>query len=448
MLIFGKGEVIDGKYLVDGLCSSSGGMGTVLFVTPLTGAFGCTVVLKYCSGTDEEYIKRFRREVRLLGTFKGNTKVVQIFDQNLEHEPPYFVMKYYPDGDLSNRADVLRASFETQEKYFLQMVDCIQELHSRNEYHRDIKPQNFLLDGDQIVVSDFGLSTEVGSGTAFTSSSVFWGTQGYMPPEFMSGGFKNADASGDVFMLGKTMYAVLTGRDPMYIVGDGVPPPLLHVIERCCSVSKDNRYQSLSEVKQSLVAAYDVLLNRGGPFGKAKHLLSAIEDQLKRENRYDSTQVMSFVEQLSMLEPSDQIRVCRDLWPRFFSVMAQAPVSAVLPKFLSIYEALVEGKDYAWSFAEIIANNMTFVFNSDAALNQRARALHLAIRAAYLMNRFAAMDTCRAMVQSVTSEPLGFEVAAVLLNNRDTFIAGFEPSECASEAIRSALLQIKKQMNL
>src|ERR1700693_6062376 len=137
--MFNAGFVFNGKYRVDGLCSDGGGMGTILHVTPLHETPGYRLVLKYCNDNNEEQIKRFTREVRLLSTYRGNSKIVQIIDQDLNHDPPYFVMKYYADGDLSKLATQLRGSLEFQENCFLQMIDCVQELHSRNEFHRDIK---------------------------------------------------------------------------------------------------------------------------------------------------------------------------------------------------------------------------------------------------------------------------------------------------------------------
>jgi eukaryotic-like serine/threonine-protein kinase len=441
-----KNDIIDGKYRVDGLCSDSGGMGTILFVTLLKAKGGSKVVLKYCKDADEEQLKRFRREVRLLATFKGNEKVVQVVDQNLDHDPPYFVMKYYPDGDLSQRGTSLSGSYAAQEQCFLQMIDCIRELHAKNIFHRDIKAQNFLVDGDRIVVSDFGLTTEIGSNTAFTRSSAWWGTHGHIPPEFMhAGGFKRADAPGDIFMLGKTLYSLLTDRDPLYIVGDGVPPPLLYIIERCCSVAKDGRYQTLSQLKQSLVAAYDVLLDRAGGLGKVRQLLSAIEDRLEQEAKYRSADVVKFLEQLGLLEEGDQGAICRDLSPRFFSIVGQQPFAGSLAGFLRIYEKMVAGQNYSWSFAETIAANMRAIFDRDTVPpGDRARALQLAIRAASYMNRFAAMDICTSMVTSIEEESLGFHVAAVLIENRETFISRIEVSACQCEAIRSAVRQIRQ----
>lgn len=438
--MFDAGDVIDAKYIVDGVCSNAGGMGTVLFVTPRKNIPQFRVVLKYCKDTAEEQLKRFRREVRLLASFKGNSKVVRIVDYNLDYDPPYFVMKYYEDGDLFKHASTITQSLEAQEHVILQMIDCIQELHSRDEFHRDIKPQNFLLDGDQVIVSDFGLTTEIGSETGFTRSSVFWGTHGYIPPEFLTGGFKHADAAGDVFMLGKTIYVLLTQRDPLYLVGDDVPAPIFHIIERCCSIPKAQRYQSLSELRQSVVAAFDVLLSRAGGVGKVKQLLSAIDDRLEQDHKYTTLEVSQFVEQLALLDERDQIKICYEIPQRFFAVIRQQPVISSLPEFLAVYDRLVESQDYSWSYAETIAKNMKTIFSGeDVPVPHKALALDLAIRAACYMNRFAAMDTCREMITSVDDETLGLQVAGLVTKHNDTFVGGIEPSECRSDSIANAL---------
>ena len=325
------------------------------------------------------------------------------------------------------------------------MIDCIHELHSRKEYHRDIKPQNFLVENDEVVVSDFGLTTEIGSHTAFTKSSVYWGTHGFIPPEFLHGGFKYADASGDIFMLGKTMYVLISGRDPVYLVGDDIPSPVFHVIERCCRIPKEQRYQTLAELKQSLTAAYDVILGRAGKLGTVKQLLSSIEDRLAQERKYNSIEVFKFIENLALLEEVDQIRICLELSHSFFSVVSQAPMKDHLADFLHAYEKMVDSCDFSWSYAETIANNMRTIFSGDnVAAAQRVIALGLAIRAAHSMNRYAAMDTCQAMVTSVQDELLGLAVAALLAEHSETFITSIEPSECQSESIRNALRKLQQ----
>ena len=138
------GDIVDNKYKVIDVCSNSGGMGTILFVEDLGNKLPFRLVLKYCKENIPEATQRFSREIRNLDNFKGNSKVLQIHDSNLEHNPPYFVMQYYPDGDLKNIAKSLVSNVQLQEETFYKMIDCISELHTQGYQHRDIKPENFL----------------------------------------------------------------------------------------------------------------------------------------------------------------------------------------------------------------------------------------------------------------------------------------------------------------
>jgi hypothetical protein len=73
------GSIIDGKYVVVDILSSEGGMGEILRVHAQVDPTQ-TFALKYCLATDAEPLDRFRREVRLMSEFVGNSKVVQILD--------------------------------------------------------------------------------------------------------------------------------------------------------------------------------------------------------------------------------------------------------------------------------------------------------------------------------------------------------------------------------
>jgi len=440
------GDVVDGKYRVDGLCSDSGGMGTVLFVTPLTGSFGFNVVLKFCKNLSQEELLRFCREVRLLASCSGNSKIVHVVDYNVsDHDPPYFIMKYYPDGDLSKIIPTIQASPELQETVFLQMIDCIYELHSRNMFHRDIKPQNFLIDGNQLVLSDFGLSTEVGSSTGFTRTSMYWGTQGFIPPEFLSGGFKHVNAASDIFMLGKTMYVLVSNRNPMYPVGDNILPQVFFIIERCCHLQQDRRYQSLAELRQTVVSAFDVLLGRASGVGSAKQLLSQIASLLKSENKYIPGDLAKFIEIFAVLNDKDKVKLSFEMPKPLFSVLGNTSMATHLPIFLSAYSHMVETKEYGWSYAETIAENMREIFyGSMASITDKGTSLELAIKASIYMNRFAAMDTCREMIVHVSDEKLGFIVARLVLDFDEHFIRSIEPSECKSDSVANAIRQIRE----
>ncbi|MGB3212455.1 MAG: protein kinase [Desulforhopalus sp.] len=442
---FDTGDLIDDRFEVKGNCNDSGGMGQILFVEDTSGVLKGTLALKYCKELGNEYVKRFKREVRLLESFSGNSKVVKTLYSNRKHDPPYFVMEYYSEGDLTSIVDGIINDLAQQERIFNQMIVCISELHASGVFHRDIKPQNFLLKDGNIVVSDFGLGMEPESSSRFTSSSMFWGTQGYLPPEFHSGGFKYADATSDIFMLGKSFYVLLTKQNPTYLMDGLVHPALFHVIERACELDKNKRYQTLPELKQALQMAYDSIMGRGGSLGEVNILISTINDRLENEKKYSSAQVKEFINKLSLVDPDDQIRICLELKRPFFTILNNDKLSSELKSFLKSYKKMIESDQYGWSFAENIADNMRVVFSSPNLDNKvRARCLELAVDAAIRMNRFAAMDTCVAMITSVADDKLGVHVGAIIQKYKDSFLFNIELSQCKCESIRASIRVIQQ----
>ena len=437
------GDVIDAKYSVLDVCSDTGGMGTILHVQPTAASHAYQIVLKYCKATDDASIVRFRREVNYLAGFKGNSLVIQILDANLGLDPPYFVMKYYPEGDLSRLAGKIQADVAFQEVVFNKMLDCIAELHAAGFQHRDVKPQNFLVEGDRIVISDLGLAKEIGAGTTFTESHEVWGTHSYLPPEFAAGGFKAATPPSDIFMLGKTFYSLLTGRDPLYLADTGIHPAVYHVIERCCDMEPQNRYQTVPELRQDLKLAYDVIVGRANGIGKARQILSQILARLNSDRKYELCDVVAFLDLLAMLPDDERSAILEDLPRVFYHVLAQEPVASKLGKFLDQYEPFVEDAVYTWSYAETVANNMRIIFEKSANTKHRARALDIAVMGAVSANRFAAMATCRDMITSVTDDDLGLAVASIIAKHRGSFISGTEPARCHNDAVRNAIRAVQ-----
>lgn len=444
--MFEKDTVFDEKYLIEGVCCESGGMGSLLFVTPVKSKTTQQLVLKYCKIEDEEIRNRFRREVRLMTQFAGNTRVMQIIDYNLESEPPYFVMPYFENGDLTQISNSLKTDVAAQEDIFNQMIDCISELHLNGIYHRDIKPHNFLRKDNLLVVSDLGISYEINSPTGFTQSSIFLGTREYLPPEFLaSDGFRTAEATSDIFMLGKTFYNLLTERDPTYLSAENIPSPIFVVIERCCTIDKKGRYQTLAALRQSLTSAYDVVLGRVIGSSLAIVTLREIMDKLQSTSQFATADVHKFIEQLAMLDLNDAHQLCMELPEELFNLLAQPTIQTHINRFLNVYRDMVENATYAWSFAETVARNMKQLFESThTAPIVKAEALEIAIVSAYKQNRFAAMETCQRMITTIIDDELGQRVREVLIRNPRYFISSIQLSNCKSAAIKDAIIQINK----
>ena len=432
-----ENQIIDSKYKITSICSDAGGMGTVVHVQPVAGSIAFPVVMKYCKATDEESRLRFVREVRYLAGLAKNPHFVEVVD--LTHSPPYFVMKYYKDGDLLGLISDLSKNAVKQEQVFNQICDCIAELHLHGYTHRDIKPQNFLRDGSHVVVSDFGLAKAVGLGTTFTMSDRFWGTQGFMPPEFHKGEFKSASPKSDVFMLGKTFYALLTGRDPTYLASDDIYPALFHVIERCCSLKAHDRYDSIASLRQDLTLAFDVILGRADALGKARQKLAAIMGRLESENKYDSKQVCELLDTVAKLEQGERNALLSELDKKMFLVISQEPCESHIGKFLDDYFEYAQAAVSSWSYAEVVADMMQVVFNRSKDSRHKTRALEIAMKCAEKANRFAAMATCRVMVVSTPNDDLGVAVAAMLRKHKFSFLTSVETTSYQSDAIRNAI---------
>ncbi|MDR7273138.1 hypothetical protein J2X20_005823 [Pelomonas saccharophila] len=442
------GQVVDDRFEVKGVCSAAGGMGAVLHVRDRQDPDGPRKVLKFCKDTSPEMLTRFRREVRLMYELRGNPHVMTIHHCNVDHSPPYFVMDFYERGDLFNITGEIQSNFEAQERVFMAMLDCVEALHERDVFHRDIKPQNFLFDGSRLVISDLGLSAEVESMTRFTRSADAWGTAAYLPPEFhMPGGFKSADAASDVFMVGKSFYALLTGVEfPFYMQQDHpqVPKQLRPIIERCCRQEKGQRYNAIADLRASLRHAYDAIHGRVDGPPTAAGLLTMITKRLGTSGDFSTEQVHQFIEELQGLDEDSNKEICFNIPQDLCQFIAQQLPPADHVAFLKAYRVMVDTGDYGWSFAETIADNMArFFYCAEVKPAEKTEALRIAIIGAHNMHRFAAMETCMAMVKAIDDDELAQYVRDLIVEFQDLFIADTDPNVCRSIAIRNALVSVR-----
>lgn len=129
----------------------------------------------------------------------------------------------------------------------LDVCRALQELHALGIVHRDVKPENILLQGDKAVLIDFDASRLHKSNTS--SDTRIMGTTGYAAPEQY--GFSQTDARADIYSLGIFINEMLTQKHPSTCLAEG---PLLPVIEKCIEVNIHRRYQSVAQVIAALEA--------------------------------------------------------------------------------------------------------------------------------------------------------------------------------------------------
>lgn len=206
---------------------------------------------KKLTSSSPEAIKRFGREVRLLNTL-DHPNIVKILGKRLETAPYFYVMPLYQNS-LEAMLPALVCDIERIDDIFSRVLDGMEYAHSQGVIHRDLKSGNVLLNSDtDVVVSDFGLGRRFDAETTRqTATGYGLGTPLYMAPEQIDDAV-NADERSDIFSLGQLLTELLTGRLTSAIPDfDNVPSTVELIIRRCTKREPDQRFQSVSELKDA-----------------------------------------------------------------------------------------------------------------------------------------------------------------------------------------------------
>jgi serine/threonine-protein kinase len=259
-----------------------GGFGTVVLVEDLM--VHEDVVLKFLHprlAGDQEFVKRFIHELRYARKIT-HEHVIRIHDFINIGASLAISMEYYPGRALA--ADIGQGTPFPIERGLRIMRDICRGMaaaHQVDVVHRDLKPQNILInDQDVIKIVDFGLAAGLSpTDSRLTRSGSGYGTPLYMAPEQVRGG--SIDARTDIYSLGVIMYEMFTGRLPFqgqeaveialqHLEGKMTPPRLLvpdmpeklaAMIARAMAVDRQARYPSMDALRDDI----EFLLRRPAP---------------------------------------------------------------------------------------------------------------------------------------------------------------------------------------
>ncbi|HEX7976848.1 MAG TPA: serine/threonine-protein kinase, partial [Anaerolineales bacterium] len=241
---------------------------------------GVEVAVKDNLFTTEEYARQFRREAVILANLR-HPNLPRVTDHFvMEGQGQYLVMDYIEGEDLRQRMDRTGVLTDTEAIVIgSAMCDALTYLGTRNPpiVHRDIKPGNVKISPQgQIFLVDFGLA-KVLQGSQATTTGARAMTPGYSPPEQY--GTARTDHRSDIFSLGATLYASLTGEIPEDALArameqTGLTPIRKHnsrvsrrlasTIEKSLAIRPDDRYQTAEEFKQALQGAISTTRRRMG----------------------------------------------------------------------------------------------------------------------------------------------------------------------------------------
>src|SRR5581483_1878448 len=207
------GELLADRYELEELVGT-GGMSSVFRAHDrLLDRKVALKVLHQQYSDDDEYVERFRREARSVAAL-SHPNIVTVIDRG-EHEGRQFIVFEYVEGENLKRLIERRgpAPVETALELGMQIARGLSFAHQQGLVHRDVKPQNVLLNGDgRAKVTDFGIARSLDVQHGMTQTGTVLGTSDYIAPEQAQG--QRVDEHTDVYSLGVVLYELLTSEVP------------------------------------------------------------------------------------------------------------------------------------------------------------------------------------------------------------------------------------------
>ena len=265
-----KGYLLGDRYrIIDTL--GEGGMANVYLAEDIILQRKVAVkILRLDLQKEPQTLARFQREA-LATSELSHPNIVMVLDVGTDHGLPYMVMEYVDGPDLK---DYIRANSPLNLGNIIKIMDQILSAmslaHKHNVIHRDLKPQNILMDKHgNIKIADFGIAVALNQNSVTQTNSAI-GSVHYMSPEQTRGGLVTKQS--DIYSLGIILYELITGNVPFN--GDSavsialkhaqepipsirkqdpnIPQPLENVVLKATAKDPRDRYNSAKEMKDDL----------------------------------------------------------------------------------------------------------------------------------------------------------------------------------------------------
>ena len=232
-----KGQMINDRYEIIKTIGEGGMANVYLANDKILDRKVAIKVLRGDLSTDEKFIRRFKREALSVSNL-SHPNIVEVYDVG-EEDGNYYIVMEYIEGKTLKQLLQKRGALTLPEVIDImsQLTDGLAHAHEAYIIHRDIKPQNIMIEDNGLIkITDFGIAMALNS-TQLTQTNSVMGSVHYLPPEQANG--KGSTIKSDIYSLGILMYELLTGSVPFK--GDtAVEIALKHMKEKIPSIRKQN----------------------------------------------------------------------------------------------------------------------------------------------------------------------------------------------------------------
>ena len=295
------GTLLSERYKLESKLGS-GGMSTVYLATDQRLGREVAIKILHREMSDQpDQIERFTREARSVAML-SHPNLVGVIDFGDDDGHPYIVFEYVPGQTLKQRIDSQsQLNLDEATAYAIEIGRGLACAHAARLIHRDVKPQNVLIDRDgRAKITDFGIARSLES-HGLTATGRVLGTTDYVSPEQAMG--KDVDPRSDIYSLGIVLFEMLTGDVPFHAetqvgvamkhVNEGMPnvqkrrrdvsSALAAALERATAKEPDDRYADMNAFLADLEGALEVEVARAGKTtGEATTVLESVPGRKRK----------------------------------------------------------------------------------------------------------------------------------------------------------------------
>ena len=263
------GKILSGRYRIDALIGK-GGMAIVYLATDLRTKRQVAVkVLREEYLQNEEFLQRFDREAMVCAK-TSHPNIVNLLDIGEEEDKTRYLVMEYVKGRTLKEIIVEKGRLDSTQavEMTLQILSALSHAHQRHIVHRDMKPQNMLVDeSGHVKVADFGIARMTDAKTMTIADGNVMGSVHYFSPEQAKG--EQVTQASDLYSVGVMLYEMLSGHVPFdgdtpvsvamkhltelpKPLGPIVSPALEQVVQKALCKQVNQRYQSADEMARDL----------------------------------------------------------------------------------------------------------------------------------------------------------------------------------------------------